>query len=108
MLATVEARQGWGHLPEDLSRYDVFAAVEGCDDIGREFIIWHEGIAYLGIAADCAGHVETVEWMQENRIITEVSWETAVSWDIVGRGGVPINFAWVLDTMPVERCNIPL
>lgn len=94
MEATVEARIGWNHIPSDLSRYDVFGAVEGCDDVGREFLVQHDGQWLLGLAVDCAGDIETVEWMQQARVLVEVSWPTAVSWGTVGRL-TPVNFAYV-------------
>jgi hypothetical protein len=95
MEATIAARQEWGHLPADLSRYDVFAAVADCGRIGDEFLINYAGEWSLGVVSDCAGNDGTPQWMEENRIISEVDAVTAERWGIVGRGGIPVQMAYI-------------
>lgn len=108
MEATIDARQGWGHLPYYLEHYDVFGAVADCGRIGDEFLVQYDNQWYLGLATDCAGHIETVEWMDSNRILIEVDYDTAVEWNVVGQGGVEIDFAWVISDVPIERCSVAM
>lgn len=88
---TLEARQGWGHLPEDVSMYDGFVATESCDHIGKEMYLYREGIGLEFFAVfDCSGHASTTRWMKANNILVEIDHRTAVRWDVVGEGGVEI------------------
>lgn len=43
---------------------------------------------------DCAGHAETVAWMDEARIIGELDYATAERLGLVGRGGVAAELVW--------------
>lgn len=95
MKHTIEARLGWGHLPDDLSRYDVFAAVADCGRIGDEFLINYTGEWERGIVTDCAGNDGTPQWMEENNILTEVDYQTAARWGIYGRGAGPVTMAYI-------------
>lgn len=89
--ATIEARQSWGHLPADLSRYDGFVATESCDHIGEEMYLYREGIGFeLFAVFDCSGHLSTTRWMKANNILVEVDHRTAKRWGIVGQGGIKI------------------
>lgn len=95
MEATIAARQEWGHLPEDLRPYDVFAAVADCGRIGEEFLISYNGTWQRGVVSDCAGNDGTPEWMEQNQIVSEVDYLTAERWGIVGRGGIPVEMAYI-------------
>lgn len=88
--ATIEARQGWKQLPEDVSSYDAYIAVLDCDLIGRHgVIVWTDyGTVESAIVVDCSGHTSTTDWMQANNIIMEVDHETAKRHGFVGQGGV--------------------
>jgi hypothetical protein len=108
MDATIEARQGWGQLPDNLDRYDVFAAVEDCRRIGDEFVVRYRDEWQLGVASDCSGSQETSDWMTNNRILIEISHDTAVEWNVVGQGGVEIEFAWIVGELPIGRCVVAL
>lgn len=96
MIHTIEARIGWNHLPADvLDRYEVFGAVADCSKIGDEFWVNYNGVWEKGIVTDCAGNDGTPQWMEENRVVVEVDYETAVRWGIVGRGGIAVQMAYV-------------
>lgn len=89
--ATIEARQSWGHLPEDLSRYDGFVATESCGHIGEEVYLYREGVGFeLFAVFDCSGHLSTTRWMKANNILVEVDHRTAQRWGVVDQGGVEI------------------
>ena len=74
---TIAIRQEWGQLPQDLSQYDVFLAVESCDHIGREVVMEIEGESYQGLIFDCAGadaYSDGQSWMSRNQIAAEVDY----------------------------------
>lgn len=73
--ATKVLRQEWGELPGDLSGYDVFLAVENCDYIGREAVMYIDGKSFKGIVFDCAGpsaFKDGKSWMARQHIAAEV------------------------------------
>ena len=90
MEAVVENRVAWGHL--SLAAYDHTAiAVLECDRLGEVgTIIWTNGETESYIVTDCANpaHDGTLSWMEENRIVMEVSAETARRRGFEGAGGV--------------------
>lgn len=106
MQYTIEARQGWNHLPDDLSQYTVFAATAECDDIGREFLISYDGGYERGIVTDCSNIPETKAWFADNLILLEVDGDTAARWGIVGRGGIPVSMAYVLHEVAPGYCGV--
>lgn len=74
-------------LPLNLPRVDGYVAVRDCDRIGETWWLRPEGGEWeLFLVMDCAGSRETRNWMDRNRILVEVDWETAVRWGTVGRG----------------------
>ena len=72
-IRTIELRQEWGQLPNDLSEYDMMISVPNCDLIG------HEGTMYVGdeqysvMVFDCAGEFGH-QWMTENMIAAELGY----------------------------------
>lgn len=91
MADTVEARQGWGQLPADVSGYDGFVAVESCNRIGDSIYLYRPGVGFEHfLVADCSGHASTTRWMRENGILVEVGRRTAERWGVVGEGGVRV------------------
>lgn len=91
VMDTVEARQGWDHLPTPLPDVDGYVAVADCKRIGEEVLLYREGVGLERfLVFDCSGHVETSRWMLDNNILVEVDRETAERWDIVGQGGIKI------------------
>ena len=99
MLATVEARQEWGHLPNDLSRFDGFVAVGDCDRVGETIILRDASKPnqpWLRMAvADCAGDEHAAAFMEH--IAVEVDHNTAQSW------GFDCLCGWPIETMEVTR-----
>lgn len=74
-------------LPQDLSGYTVFLAVEDCRLVGTPVLIQPlSGPIEQGIITDCSGHAETSNWMLWNNIVCEVDYETAMRWNTVGKG----------------------
>ena len=85
-IRTIEIRQEWGQLSENISNYDMMISVPNCDLIG------HEGTMYVGdeeysvLVFDCAGEFGH-QWMLNNAIAAELGY---FSWmehtDLVGTG----------------------
>lgn len=74
-------------LPQEIPAYvDGFIAVVECDRIGDLVTVVYEDFVETMMVADCSGHVETTRWMDRNNILMEVGHETALRWDVVGRG----------------------
>lgn len=86
----VTYRIGTGEAPADaFDQFQIFIAVEDCGKIGDVLFIrpydsetgvkgrWKEALV-----VDCAGDVETVEWMQTNHILAEVSAEIWDAWQV--------------------------
>ena len=84
----VKYQQRHKRVPEDVSSFDGFVAVQSCSDVGRIYLIRPLGALCWErfIAVDCSGSVETTAWMVRNNILVEVDYETAVRWKTVGRG----------------------
>lgn len=84
----VDYRIGTGQAPADaFSRFDTFVAVADCSTIGdviylrpidRE--VGRVGGWRSALVVDCAGNDGTPQWMEENRILAEVDWETWQDW----------------------------
>lgn len=92
--ATLQYRVEVGDIPNPIY-YDAFIAVADCGQIGKEgWLSVDDGDWLRTIVFDCAGHVETVKWMDENNIIGEIDYQTAQRLDIVGRGNVPATLIW--------------
>ena len=72
-IRTIELRQEWGQLEDDLSEYDMMISIPNCDLIG------HEGTMYVGdeeysvMVFDCAG-IFGHQWMTENMIAAELGY----------------------------------
>lgn len=84
-------RQNMQQIPEDVSMYDGYIAVQEADDIGKIFYLrplgYDEWESFL--AVDCAGIADGGKsWMLRNNILVEVDYLTAERWDCVGRGKV--------------------
>lgn len=88
MPRVVSRQQRLGRLPDDLSIFDGFIAVQCCTDVGKFYLLRPLGAERweLFAAADCSGSVETTAWMRRNRILAEVDFATAVRWQTIGRG----------------------
>lgn len=73
--ATVEVRQSWGHIPDDLSGYDVLLAVPDCGRVGHEAILVVGSDFYKALVFDCGGDDGGHDWMIDNGIVAEVDWD---------------------------------
>jgi len=76
-IGTLRIRQEWGQLPQDLTAYEVFLAVEDCSLIGQEATLEIEGQSYDGMIFDCAGvnaYDEGQSWMTTLGIAAEVDY----------------------------------
>lgn len=62
-VGTLEMRQEWGQIPENLQSYDVFVAVADCNQIGREGTLIYDGDLYNALVFDCSGDLQTTDWM---------------------------------------------
>lgn len=82
MNATIELRQEWGQLPQNLEMYDGFVAVADCDRIGEETYLKPINATQFErfLVVDCAGSQQAYNWMVENNIIVEVDYTTAERW----------------------------
>lgn len=97
MERVIETRQSWGQLPDDLTGYDGAIAVADCSEIGATWLIrpvwtceWERFVV-----ADCASRSDRqsetdarsgYEWMVGQGIVAEVDYQTALRWDVIGRG----------------------
>lgn len=54
-VGTIEYRQELGQLPEDLSEYEAFVAVNDCSLIGHEATLYAMEEEFKAIVFDCAG-----------------------------------------------------
>ena len=114
MDATVAVRQEWGQLPEDLSYWDGFVAMESCENIGKTAWIRIVSISPLSkssdksdyrwqwhpyLVSDCSGHESTTKWMLENNILVEFGRREAERLGITNgegaRGGIKIELVLV-------------
>jgi len=87
MEEVVVNRQLQGYLPEQLPLVDGYVAMKGCDYIGAILHVRPKGgAAERMLVCDCAGDDVTREWMDQDNILLEVDYPTAVRWDTVGRG----------------------
>ncbi len=93
MQATVEARQGFGQLPDPLvSDYAGFVARPDCSEVGSTLWLRPSDASkafYPFLVADCAGKdafTDGVDWMTAGGFLVEVDYHTAVKWDTLGRG----------------------
>lgn len=96
MPPTIAAHQSWGHLPLDLSQYQVFGATINCDDMGREFLVNYTGQWERGIVSDCSNDPATHDFFNNGGILLEVDGDTAARWDIVGQGGIEVQMAYIV------------
>lgn len=77
MKATVDIRQEWGQLPEDLSDYDGFVATLECEHIGETFHMFTYKGYYKLLVSDCAVRDDsdgTRTWMINNKIAGEINY----------------------------------
>ena len=87
VIATRQAGLTSMNLPQALPKVDGYIALESCARIGEIVRIRHEGDPWESfLVTDCSGHVETTDWMLRNNIFGEVDYETAVRWNVLGRG----------------------
>lgn len=87
VIATRQAGLTAYDLPQDLSNYTVFLAVEDCKLVGTPVLIQPIGGSMeQGLITDCSGHAETSDWMLGNNIVCEIDGETALRWGTVGKG----------------------
>jgi hypothetical protein len=88
MSRVVARQQRLGRLPDDLSIFDGFIAVQRCTDVGKFYLLRPLGTERweLFAAADCSGSVETTAWMRRGGILAEVDFATASRWQTIGRG----------------------
>ncbi len=101
-LRVIRVRQTPGKtamtLPAQLPSTDGYLAVMDCSEIGNIWYLQHESSEVIEsfLVIDCAGHVETRQWMTRNNIIGEVDYQTAVRWDVVGIGAKVerITYEW--------------
>lgn len=93
---TLQARLDWGHLTvADVSWAAAFVAVADCGRIGDRMLLGIDGAWLNAVVFDCAGHVETVRWMEDNRILVEIDYWTV---DRMGLGcycGHPVTVMWL-------------
>lgn len=76
-IGTLEIRQEWGQLPEDLSGYEVFLAVNDCALIGQEATLAIGGDTYRALVFDCAGadaYEDGQSWMELRGVVAEVDY----------------------------------
>ena len=98
MQKVIANRQDWGQIPQDLSKYDGFIAVQECDNIGKEYLLIHEGKSYLVLGTDCACKTDHqydmhdttddssgYKQMGDNNIVAGINWELAVELNAEGR-----------------------
>ena len=78
-LATVELRQEWGQLPQDVSPY-ILLAMPDCDRIGDTLWLQVDGEYHQALVFDCAGDEQTYQWMKENNIVAELGHGAPESW----------------------------
>lgn len=79
-------------LTPDLPPVDGYIAVLDCDEIGEVWWLrpdlpgwaWDDWESFLVV--DCAGSIQTRDWMLRNNILIEVDYNTAARWNTVGRG----------------------
>jgi len=89
MDEVITNRQKWEQIPQDVSNFDGYIAVQNSGDIGKVFYIKPEGYDSWEkfLAVDCAGIADGGKsWMLRNNILVEVDYSTAERWDAVGRG----------------------
>ena len=72
-IRTIEIRQEWGQLPDDLSEYDIMISVPNCDLIGHEGTMYVSDQEYSVMVFDCAGEIGH-PWMIENMIAAELGY----------------------------------
>jgi hypothetical protein len=115
MERTVELRQRWGQLPEDLSGYDGFVAAQECADIGKVVYLrpveWKRWERFL--VADCASKNDRQsdtdprsgwQWMVSQNILVEVDFQTAARWQTIGRG-IRIEMGWEVESDNITRSS---
>ena len=98
-LSSAPVDVGWGshyantvmQSPVEYHGYEYgdgrYIAVSDCSLIGDYVLIRQPGNDWeLHQVADCAGADGTPQWMAENNIILELSYETARRWGVVGGG----------------------
>lgn len=80
-------RQGAGQAPHNAYElYDTFIAVSDCSLIGDVWFLrpvdedGRKGEWVRALVVDCAGDIPTVEWLETNRILAEVDWQTWQEW----------------------------
>jgi len=94
MEQVVANRQSWEQLPATLPPVAGYIAVQDCSRIGE---VWWLRPASGGpwekfLVVDCAGPqlradgLTGGQWMQDNNVIVEVGYPTALDWGTVGRG----------------------
>ena len=92
MRQVVENRQAgraYVSLPADLPAVDGHIAVADCARLGDIVYLRPAGAESweTHLVVDCAHPMDgTTEWMRDNNIAVEVSYQTAKRWDTVGRG----------------------
>lgn len=91
-------------VPQNLTQYDGFIAMESCAELGNEYYLRPVGIDNweLFLVVDCSGHTETTDWMTVNNIIVEIDYNTAVRWGTVDYG-IKVELA---KKVPISRYNL--
>ena len=82
MQVVIRNRQLYGQLPETIPKVSGYAAVYDCTRIGNTTYINYKKF----LIVDCAGDDTTRQWMTRNNIIAEIDYESATTWDTIGRG----------------------
>ena len=132
MQEVVENRQAgraWVSLPAELPELHGYIAVAHCAELGQVWWIRPRGSAVVGQPGDELGQVQrvrpgtgewerhlvvdcaapgdgTLEWMEANNVLVEVSYETAERWGVVGRG-VPIEIGKQLEIEYGQAVLVP-
>ena len=107
VVANRQSGNAWVHLPDDLPVVDGYIAVLNCDQLGETLWIKPDGMNVWEkhLIVDCSRPPRTdgtYEWMEDNNIGIEVSYETAVRWGAVGRG-IKVHIGFALGECENER-----
>ena len=93
MSEVVHNRTGGGHhIQLDLPPLYHPIAVANCGRLGEHVRLRYDGGPWeMATVVDCANPLDgTAEWMEQNRVLLEMSYQRAVELDTVGRA-VPVD-----------------
>lgn len=94
MESVVMVNYRHGNLPPHTAVFDTYVAVLDCDYVGSTILIRpaHTRQWTTALVSDCACacHPDTISWMQDNNIIVELDFPTALRWNAVG-GGLKVD-----------------